>query len=155
MKQQNWRPAVTHTKDLDEVGLKLAKLPKKMMQLDEVKKVLKSLLVAVSGGMSVANLDREFREMEGRRIPYREFNFNSVTEFLSSMPDTLSVSICIKKLCVFAFLGIHFHLFYNCIHFDSASAEILAFSLIATGALWPTKRSSCDFGKRQSHRENG
>lgn len=66
------------------------------MQLDEVKKVLKGLLVAVSGGMSVTDLVSDFRKMEGRDIPYREFNFNSVTQFLDSMPDTLSVSVCIE-----------------------------------------------------------
>lgn len=65
--------------------------------IDEVKKILRSLLVATPRGMSVRDLDREFNEIEGRRIPYREFSFDSLNRFLYSMPGILRVSIRIGK----------------------------------------------------------
>lgn len=60
-------------------------------EIDEVKKVLKSLLVTVPNGMYVAQLENEFREMEGRSIP--RGRFESIVGFLESIPETVRVSI--------------------------------------------------------------
>lgn len=65
--------------------------------IDEVKKILRSLLVATPRGLSVRDLDKVFREIEGRQIPFREFAFDTLTRFLYSMPETLRVSIRIGK----------------------------------------------------------
>lgn len=62
-------------------------------ELQMVKNVLKSLLIVVPHGMTVAQLEKDFWEMEGRAIPFRRFSFNSLLEFLNSIPDTLFVSV--------------------------------------------------------------
>lgn len=72
--------------------------------IDEVKKILKSLLVAVPGGMSVNHLERDFHDMEGRHIPYKEFSFDSIIEFFNSIPETLRVSIRNKMIWTFTLL---------------------------------------------------
>lgn len=59
-------------------------------EIDDVKKVLRSLLVTVPNGMCVTELQREFRQMEGRNIPCGRFN--SIIEFLDSIPETVRVS---------------------------------------------------------------
>lgn len=61
-------------------------------EFDAVKKILRCLLVTVPNGMSVANLERDFFEMEGRGIPYRKFNFRTINEYLNALSDTLRVS---------------------------------------------------------------
>lgn len=60
-------------------------------EIDEVKKVLKSLLITVPNGMCVSQLENEYREMEGRNIP--RGGFGSIVGFLDSIPETVRVSI--------------------------------------------------------------
>lgn len=65
--------------------------------IGEVKKILRSILVSVQSGMSVHELEKSFLEIEGRNIPYHEFGFSNVIEFLSSIPETLRVSVRTEK----------------------------------------------------------
>lgn len=63
------------------------------INIHEVKKVLRCLLIATPGGMTVRALERNYRETEGQEIPYLHLSFNNVIEFLNSIPDTLCVSL--------------------------------------------------------------
>lgn len=42
---------------------------------------------------TIAQLCKDFREIEGRPMPFREIGFNSVEDFLRSIPDTVQVRI--------------------------------------------------------------
>lgn len=69
-------------------------------ELDDVKKVLKSLLIVVPHGMSVRDLQRDFQEIEGRAVPFKRFACDDIFQFLRSMPDTLHVSSTICRTCI-------------------------------------------------------
>lgn len=53
--------------------------------MDEAVKVIKSLLTTASnGGLLVNEINKEYREMVGNAIPFREFGFATLTDFLRS-----------------------------------------------------------------------
>ncbi|XP_019882736.1 uncharacterized protein LOC105250047 isoform X3 [Camponotus floridanus] len=62
-------------------------MPINSAKLDEVRKILLSLLLARPGSTSVAVLDQDYYEVEGERIPWRKFGFADLVDFLSSMPE--------------------------------------------------------------------
>lgn len=54
---------------------------------DEVRTIILSLLVARPGATAVTMLDNDYYEMEGKRIPWRQFGHANLVEFLQSMPQ--------------------------------------------------------------------
>lgn len=48
----------------------------------DVVKTLRSLLNSAQNGLSTNQLMRDYREMEGHPVPFREFGFNSLNDFL-------------------------------------------------------------------------
>jgi len=60
--------------------------------LDDIKKVLRALIISCPHGLTVEQLDRDFSEMEGTKIPFYDYGFNSLESFLQSIPDTLLVN---------------------------------------------------------------
>ncbi|XP_046418467.1 uncharacterized protein LOC124178821 isoform X2 [Neodiprion fabricii] len=54
---------------------------------DDLGKLLACLLVSRKGDSTVHELERDYRENEGRTIPYRDFGCISVLDFLRSIPD--------------------------------------------------------------------
>ncbi|KYQ58363.1 Tudor domain-containing protein 5 [Trachymyrmex zeteki] len=54
---------------------------------DEVRTLLLSLLIARKGATPVPVLERDYYEMENKRIPYRKFGCNNLVQFLQSMPE--------------------------------------------------------------------
>ena len=60
--------------------------------LDEVKKRLRALLISSKGGCSPKQLYQDYREVIGEEIPYEELGFNSLTSFINSIPDVVTVS---------------------------------------------------------------
>ncbi|XP_058803464.1 uncharacterized protein LOC131671220 isoform X2 [Phymastichus coffea] len=59
-------------------------------RLSEIKTILRALLIS-NGKLDVTlpRLNGMFREEEGENIPFREFNYSSLQEFLRSMPDVM------------------------------------------------------------------
>ncbi|XP_011493845.1 PREDICTED: tudor domain-containing protein 5-like [Ceratosolen solmsi marchali] len=72
-------------------------------RLNEVKAILRSLLISEGrNDISVNELNAMYSRMEGRDIPFREFNYPNLLEFLNSMSDTLRLkSNPDNTLCVY------------------------------------------------------
>ncbi|KAG5329365.1 TDRD5 protein, partial [Acromyrmex heyeri] len=54
---------------------------------DEIRTLLLSLLVSRKNATPVVVLERDYYNMEKKRIPYRKFNCNNLVQFLQSMPE--------------------------------------------------------------------
>ncbi|XP_044752165.1 tudor domain-containing protein 5-like [Coccinella septempunctata] len=63
-----------------------------MAQLEEVKKILRSLLVSAPVKVTVSSLNKDYRSLEGRGIPFKELGYNSLLHLLHSIPDVLRVN---------------------------------------------------------------
>ncbi|KAI5701857.1 hypothetical protein M8J75_014135 [Diaphorina citri] len=59
------------------------------MELSEVKIILRGLLMSAKDGLTVKQLLHDFQSEEGAPIPFKEFGFSNVIEFLCSIPDVL------------------------------------------------------------------
>ncbi|CAD6998570.1 unnamed protein product [Ceratitis capitata] len=59
--------------------------------LQEVKAVIKSLVLSYPGDITVDALNRDYRSTEGIQIPHRKLGFQTLEEFLRSIPDTITV----------------------------------------------------------------
>lgn len=57
----------------------------------EVKKIISSLIISSARGLTVKKLQYDYREMEGRDIPYRNYGFTSFDQYLRSIPDICRV----------------------------------------------------------------
>lgn len=60
--------------------------------LNEVKAILKSLVLSSTDKMTIDQLNRDYRDVEGEFIPYRRLGFVNMEQFLRSLTDTLRVS---------------------------------------------------------------
>src|SRR5690242_18180168 len=58
-------------------------------EVEETKKLLRSLVMPHSKGLSVYHLCRDYKEMEGRDVPFRHLGFNAMTDMLRSFRDTV------------------------------------------------------------------
>jgi hypothetical protein len=54
-------------------------------QLNEVKSIIRGLLVSTPHSMTVGNLEKDYRETEGRDMPL--FGYPDIISFLRSIPD--------------------------------------------------------------------
>ncbi|EFN81393.1 Tudor domain-containing protein 5 [Harpegnathos saltator] len=59
--------------------------------LEDVRKVILSLLVARPDFTPISVLDNDYCEVEGRHIPWHKFDFGSTADFLRSMPQYFEV----------------------------------------------------------------
>ncbi|XP_053207507.1 trithorax group protein osa-like [Panonychus citri] len=57
--------------------------------LEDVKKIIKSLVIAHQNGLSPVALNNEFLEFEGRPIPWKSFGASSLFEFLKTLSDII------------------------------------------------------------------
>lgn len=60
-----------------------------MDRLTEVKKLIRSILIPQKNGYTIEQLSEDYFEMEGLGLPFQEFKYSSIIEFLKSMPDTV------------------------------------------------------------------
>ncbi|CAB0030170.1 unnamed protein product [Trichogramma brassicae] len=61
----------------------------KEAKLKEVKSIIRSLLISnIKVDVKPVSLDSMYFELEGKRIPFREFGYQNLIEFLSKIPDT-------------------------------------------------------------------
>lgn len=63
-----------------------------MAQIDEIKKILRSLLVSAPVKVTVFSLNRDFKSLEGYYIPFKQLGYNSLLHLLHSIPDVLRVN---------------------------------------------------------------
>lgn len=61
------------------------------ISLHNTKAILRSLINSAPTGLTVADLERDFANQEGRRIPFVELGYNRLHSFLQSIDDTLTV----------------------------------------------------------------
>ncbi|XP_065370506.1 tudor domain-containing protein 7 isoform X2 [Calliphora vicina] len=59
--------------------------------LNEVKAILKSLVLSSPEKITIEKLNRDYRDVEGQFIPFRRLGYANLEEFLRSIPDTLRV----------------------------------------------------------------
>lgn len=69
-------------------------MPTNDRKLDDIRKVLLSLLLARPGSTPIPILDRDYYEAEGERIPWRKYGFADLVDFLNSMPEHFVIEWC-------------------------------------------------------------
>ncbi|CAG2064722.1 unnamed protein product, partial [Timema podura] len=60
-------------------------------ELSNVKALLRGLLISSTKAMTIDTLKRDFKEEEGRDIPFQQLGYQSLNAFLESIPDTLKL----------------------------------------------------------------
>ena len=60
-------------------------------QLERCKKYLRSTLLSNKGGIHAAEVNRHYMDLVGEGIPYTQFNFRTLEDFLTSMPDVCQI----------------------------------------------------------------
>lgn len=60
--------------------------------LNQVKAILKSLVISCPDKITIDKLNRDYRDIEGEDIPFRRLGYNNMEQFLRQIPDTLVVS---------------------------------------------------------------
>ncbi|TGZ57145.1 Tudor domain-containing protein 5 [Temnothorax longispinosus] len=55
--------------------------------LDEIRKLIQALLLSRNGATAVPLLERNYYDAENTRIPYRQFGYYNLVEFLQSFPE--------------------------------------------------------------------
>jgi len=71
-----------------------------MSDLDKCKKYLRSILLASKGGVPGAQVVAKYKDIVGEPVPYRRFNFNSLEEFLQSIPDVCRITVRGREVVV-------------------------------------------------------
>uniref|UniRef100_H2YLA8 HTH OST-type domain-containing protein n=1 Tax=Ciona savignyi TaxID=51511 RepID=H2YLA8_CIOSA len=56
---------------------------------DEIKKVIRSLLVSAPRGLTPYQLEKDYKQITGNHLPYQKFHFTTNLEFLRSLNDVL------------------------------------------------------------------
>lgn len=58
-----------------------------MADVELVKKMLRAVLQANKGGVSLARLQSEYKELTGEQIPHKQMGHNHLDALLASMPS--------------------------------------------------------------------
>ena len=56
---------------------------------EELKMLLRALLISSKHGITVDQLERDFLEREGHEVPFRELGYPSFMKYLESITDTV------------------------------------------------------------------
>lgn len=62
-----------------------------MDKLTNLKVNLRGLLISCPSGMTIKELENDYKEIIGENIPFYNFGFNRLDLFLKSLKDTLTV----------------------------------------------------------------
>ncbi|XP_075167228.1 tejas isoform X2 [Haematobia irritans] len=60
--------------------------------LKQVKVILKSLVLSYPEKITIDQLNRDYRDVEGQDIPYKKLGYRTLEQFLRQIPDTLLVA---------------------------------------------------------------
>lgn len=75
-----------------------------MADADLVKKMLRAVLQANTGGLSLSRLQSEYKELTGDLIPHKQMGHNNLDALLASMPSVVrmernrSGEVCVAQL---------------------------------------------------------
>ena len=61
--------------------------------LDKTKKELRSLLISAPRGVALTLLAKDYKMVMGKELPYRQFGYRNIEEFIRSVPDTIRVGL--------------------------------------------------------------
>lgn len=62
-----------------------------MADVELVKKMLRAVLQANKGGVSLSRLQSEYKELTGEQIPHKQMGHNHLDALLASMPSLVRV----------------------------------------------------------------
>lgn len=62
-----------------------------MADVDLVKKMLRAVLQANKGGVSLSRLQSEYKELTGEHIPHKQMGHNHLDALLASLPSVVRV----------------------------------------------------------------
>ena len=60
--------------------------------MEEVKKNIRALLISAPRGLSVDDIEHDYRAMLGKPMPFKQFKCSNCLEFLKTIPDVVSPS---------------------------------------------------------------
>lgn len=77
-----------------------------MADVELVKKMLRAVLQANKGGVSLPRLQSEYKELTGEQIPHKQMGYNHLEALLASMPSLVhmersrsgEVCVCVTYL---------------------------------------------------------
>lgn len=69
-------------------------------KLDKMKKIIRSLVNTSKAGLTSDQLNVDYRELEGKDIPFHEFGYTNLNTFLKSIPDTVKIIQSGNKLLI-------------------------------------------------------
>lgn len=62
-----------------------------LIDLPKAKKLIRSLLISCPRGMPAKDLAADFRNTMGRPLPFQDFGYRSLDEFIKNIPDVVRV----------------------------------------------------------------
>jgi hypothetical protein len=63
--------------------------------MDDVKTIVRSILVSYPGNCTISQLLDDYVALEGQHLPYKKLGFNNVLDVIKNMNDILKVSFYI------------------------------------------------------------
>jgi hypothetical protein len=79
--------------DISDIsGINQAKMSALAADRDQVKTILRGLLISSAHTMTAEQLHRDYKQQEGQNVPYHKLGYNSFLEYLKSIPDAVQVS---------------------------------------------------------------
>lgn len=76
----------------DISGISRAKMSTPAARVEDLKIVLRGLLISSPHAITVDQLESDFVRREGHNVPFRELGYPSFMKYLESIPDTVDVS---------------------------------------------------------------
>ena len=73
-------------------GINQANMSTPAARAEDLKIILRSLLISSPHAITVDQLERDFVQLEGHDVPFREIGYPSFMKYLESIPDTVVVS---------------------------------------------------------------
>ena len=78
------------TRDIS--GINQANMSTPAARAEDLKIILRGLLISSPHALTVDQLERDFVEQEGHNVPFRELGYPSFMKYLESIPDAVVVS---------------------------------------------------------------
>jgi hypothetical protein len=77
----------------DISGINQAKMSALAAEEEQVKIILRGLLISSAHTLTAEQLQRDYKLQEGQNVPYLKLGYSSFMEYLKAIPDAVSVSI--------------------------------------------------------------
>ena len=58
---------------------------------DKVKKDIRALLISAPRGVPMQVFPKDYRQMNGKEVPYRDLGYRSLEDFIMSIPDVVRI----------------------------------------------------------------